>query len=148
MKSLLLFVVIATSTDFVQLEDTNTIENSYIDILVQHYFLRESDLWDFIYNSGVKSKDIIFKIRTSHRDFLSSHGFSDIMNNDYKSKFERFLNLTEYDNYYQEDSVLLALLEQLHGYNSGFYEFSDTVIRNYNRVISEDLFKILKDVSK
>lgn len=147
MKLLLWFVVIATSSDFVKLQDNSAIENLYIDILVQRYLLLESELWNFIYTSGGKSRDVITKIRSDHRDFLTSNGLLNVMNDVYKSKFERFLNFNEFDNYVHEDASLITLLEQSHGYGTGYYATSETMLRNYNRIVSEDLFKAIKEVS-
>lgn len=151
MKLFLLFVV--TSTVFVEtvgkLHEDNAIENLYIDILVQRYLSLESDLWNFVYNSGAKTNDIIFKIRSDHGAFLSSGGLTDVMMNvDYISKFGKFLNFTEFDNYAQEDPMLIALVEQPHGtIRSDTYGTSETIINNYNRIVTDDLFKVIKEVS-
>lgn len=151
MKLFLLFVV--TSNIFVEifgkLHEDNAIENLYIDILVQRYMSLESDLWNYVYNSGAKTKDIIYKIRSDHGAFLSSGGLTDvIMNVDYTSKFGRFLNFTEFDNYAQEDPMLIALAEQPHGtIRSDTYGTSEILMNNYNRIISDDLFKVIKEVS-
>lgn len=144
-----LFVI--TSNVFIEifgkLQEDNAIENLYIDILVQRYMSVESDLWNYIYNSGAKTKDIIYKIRSEHGAFLSGIGLSDVMNDDYKSKFERFLNITEFGNYAQEDSMLIALVDQPHGtIRSETYGISEIITNNFNRIISEDIFKVIKEV--
>lgn len=151
MKLFVLFVI--ASNVFVKifgkLHEDNAIENLHIDLLVQRYMSLESDLWNYLYNSGAKSKDIIIKIRSDHGVFLSSSGLSDVMNDDYKSKFGRFLNFTEFENYGYEDAMLIALVEQPHGQvRSENYGTSVIVVDFYNRIISDDLFKVIKEVSR
>lgn len=152
MKLFVLLFVSASNaflTTFGKLHEDNAIENLHIDMLVQRYMFLESDLWNYVYNSGAKTKDIILKIRSDHGAFLSSSGLSDVMNDDYKAKFGRFLNFTEFENYAQEDSQLIALAERPHGMvRSESYGTSATVIDIYNRIISNDLFKVIKEVSK
>lgn len=150
--NLLFIIFLITSNVFVeifgQLHVDNAIENLHIDTLVQSYMSLESHLWNYIYNSGAKTKDIIYKIRSDHGFFLSNSGLNDVMSYEYRTKFERFLNLTEFDNYDQEDSMFIALAEQPYGtVQSETFGISKDVIDNYNRIISKDLFNVIKEVS-
>lgn len=151
MKLLLLLVAITLNNSgkiSAELQDNNAIENLHIDFLVQRYLHLENDLWNYVYSSGAKSKDIIFKIRSDHSDFFSNSGLDEVINDVYRVKFERFLNLTEFDNYAQEDLLLITLAEQPTGtVQSGYHATSVTIINNYNRIVSEDLFSVIKEVS-
>lgn len=145
---ILLLIVLNNSIEIFGTQQNNEIETLYIDKLVQDYMSLESHLWNHIYNSGGKSKDIIYKIRADHNVFLSTAGLSDVMNDYYKLKFGNFLNVSVFDNYVHEDPMVLALIDQPHGIiGSESYVKSDMLTTIYNSIISNNSFEVIKEVS-
>lgn len=140
--SLIIFVVIVVTSN----DGGHAIENVDIDLLVQNYLYIERELWRQIYGSSAKRTQIIENIRKDHTEFLTRRSLDDAMSG--KSKFARFLNFTELDNYAKESPMLIALADQATGtISTQFISTSREVISNFNRIVSEDLFHVIKEVS-
>ncbi len=70
---------------------TASIDNVYIDTLVQRYLALESSLWNQIRNSATKSNELVLKILEKHNDFFTDEWFASVINPELKLKFKEYL---------------------------------------------------------
>lgn len=133
---------------FGNFHEDNAIENLFVDTLVQRYMSVESGLWNYIYNSGAKKDDARSKIVYEHNKFLLNGELGDVMNDVYMLKFGKYLNLTAFENYGIKDPMVNFIATQPYGIiGNDAHVKSEIMTNNYNRIISEDIFDVIKRVS-
>lgn len=132
--SFFIFVTtILISHSAVAFEDTaDSIDNIYIDTVIQRYTHLESSLWNEINTSGATTNELILKIRNQHNEFFSSETLASVMSDAQKSKFKKYLNLSVFESYVRDDQNSKSI--------------SNVILSDYNSTLTNDLFDEIRKV--
>lgn len=133
-NSLFLFTTTILINNFsVAFENTvDSIENIYINVLIQRYMVMESSLWNEINTSATKTNELILKIRNEHNEFFSSEALDSVISNEQKSKFKKYLNLSVFESYVRDDQNSRSI--------------SNVILSDYNSTLTNDLFDEIRKV--
>lgn len=133
-----LFLLLCTTTILINhfnvaFEDTaDSLDNIYIDTLIQRYTLMEGSLWNEINTSDAKTNELILKIRNEHNEFFSSETLASVMSDEQKSKFKKYLNLSVFESYVRDDQSSKSI--------------SNVILSDYNSTLTNDLFDEIRKV--
>lgn len=126
---------------------SETIENVYIDTLVQRYLTEERYLWDLINSNSSNHIDrnvysIMNKIRSNHLDILNDEYLEYVMSEEYMGKFNKYVDFYHIHNTADEYEQLILTKSLPESYMTVDMAFS---VYNNNR--EDMLFEKIAEVS-
>lgn len=132
--SLLIFTTTILVNNFtIAFEDTaDSIENVYIDALIQRYLTAESSLWNDLKSGRIRPNEFVSKIRKEHTAVFSSETLAPVMGDEVKLKFSKYLNLSGFLSYVR--------------YDHNTRNISNVTFSEYNSTLANDLFEEIRRV--
>lgn len=125
-----------------------TVENAYIDTLVQRYLTEEKSLWDLIYSNRSSRSDrdvnsIMNKIDTLHLDYLNDGYLDYVMSSEiYTETFKKYVNFSHVRDSAEVNEQLILTKSVSDTYLTWKMTFG---VYDYPR--EDTLFKMVVDVS-